>query len=188
MLGTPRGINGDLRFPVLPFFYLVTPADNVVWELVSELRRRPSGKAMWRRETFNLKYSVQAPPTTVKDNLPTATWSTSHSFPRTGAKSRGDGRLNLPGDSLSSHICWLSSHSSGRPSGIIKAPLSTWRGVAPQYRMKIPDHQTSTFFRRDGGLQEDTELTFISPVYAQSLSTLVVRYYRDRNNRLPQHF
>lgn len=46
---------------MLPFFYLVTPADNVVWELL-EFRMRPSGKATWRRDTFNLKNSVEGPP------------------------------------------------------------------------------------------------------------------------------
>lgn len=61
-LGTPRGINGDLRFPALPFFHLVTPADNVVWELVCELRMRPPGKATWCRDTVNLKNIVQGPP------------------------------------------------------------------------------------------------------------------------------
>lgn len=46
--------------------------------------------------------------------------------------------------------------------------------------MKIPDHQTSTFFRRDGGLQEDTELTFIIPGYVlQHISGLVLSGYKQ---------
>lgn len=69
-LGTPGGITGALRFPVLPFFSLVTPADNLVWEL----RMRPSGTARWRRDTLHLKQRWRPLVTEYRDNKWLFSW------------------------------------------------------------------------------------------------------------------
>lgn len=67
-----RSIDGDLTFPVLP-------------------SSRVTGLLL----TFTPVFKV-AP--IITDNLPSATWSRSRSFPGTEAKSGVDGGLNLPRD------------------------------------------------------------------------------------------